>query len=56
MLEAMQEMPQKGLEGVVAHVLLPRNIPGCYSVVDPKLYLSMVHLPSDLDRINSLFS
>lgn len=56
MLEAMQEMLQKGLEGVVGHVLLPQNIPGCYSVVDPKLYLSIVHLPSDLGRINNLFS
>ena len=56
MLEAMQEMPQKGLEGVVAQVRLPRNIRGCYSVVDPKLYLSLVHLPSDLDSINNLFS
>ena len=53
--EAMLEDPTKFLDDLISKVLLPRNIPGCYSVVDTGLYVYAPTLPSDAAAINRLF-
>lgn len=38
LLQGMDEMPTFNLEGVIEKALLPRNVPGCYSIVNQEAW------------------